>query len=188
LLALGFSSKAIEHRISRGRLFRVSRGESAVLSHRSAAALWEIGSEKPGRIDVSVLRRCELSRSGIRFQGRPSLPATRTAVREDIPVTSPTQTLLDLATELDAVPLERAINDADKRGLIDPEALRDELVQFRGEPGVRPLRRLLDKHFFLLSDSDLEIFFRRIVNQAKLQMPLSPLSQTIHLLRSRVRL
>lgn len=63
--------------------------------------------------------------------------------------------------------------DADKRGLVDPATLREELDRFRGEPGVRPLRFLLDELFFQLSDSDLEIYFRRIVKRAKLPMPLS---------------
>jgi very-short-patch-repair endonuclease len=148
-------------------------GERAALSHRSAAALWGFGTEQAGRIDVSVRRRCELRRPGIRFHGRPSLPAQDFAQRDDIPVTSPIQTMLDLATEIDAVPLERAVNDADKRGLVDPDALREGLDRFSGQPGVRPLRHLLDKLFFQLSDSDLEIYFRRIVRAAKLEMPLS---------------
>jgi len=38
---------------------------------------------------------------------------------------------------------------------------------------VRPLRRLLNKLFFRLSDSDLEIYFRRIVRSAQLPIPLS---------------
>jgi very-short-patch-repair endonuclease len=92
-------------------------------------------------------------------------------VRDDIPVTSPSQTLVDLATELDPVSLERAVNDADKRDLIDPEALREGLARFGGNPGVRPLRHLLDRLFFRLSDSDLEIYFRRIVRAARLPIP-----------------
>lgn len=148
-------------------------GEGAALSHRSAAALWEIGTEAPGRIDISVRRHCELRRPGILFHGRASLRAEDILRRDDIPATSPSQTLLDLATELDLIPLERAVNDADKRGLIDPEALREQLVRYGGQPGVRPLRHLLDKLFFQLSDSDLEIYFRRIVKAAKLPMPLS---------------
>lgn len=148
-------------------------GEGAALSHRSAAALWEIGSEERGRIDVSVRRRCELHRPGIRFRSRRSLSSQNLVLRDDIPVTSPAQTLVDLATALGPLPLERAVNDADKRDLIDPEALREELVRFAGEPGVRPLRLLLDRLFFQLSDSDLEIYFRRIVRGAKLPMPLS---------------
>jgi len=195
-LALGFSSKSIEHRLKRGRLFSVSQGvyavgwpalnqkrrwmaavlaggEAAALSHRSAAALWEIGKEKPRRIDVSVRRSCELRRPGIRFHGRPSLRVEDILRRDDIPATSPVQTLVDLAAELGPVPLERAVNDADKRGLVDPEALREELDGFSGQPGVRPLRHLLNKLFFRLSDSDLEVYFRRIVRTAKLPIPLS---------------
>lgn len=147
-------------------------GEGAALGHRSAAALWEIGDEG-GWIDVSVRRRCELRSPGIRFRGRPSLAATDLLSRDDIPVTSPAQTLVDLATELDPVALERAVNDADKRDLIDPEALREELTRFGGSPGVRPLRHLLDKLFFRLSDSDLEIYFRRIVRAARIPIPLT---------------
>ncbi len=148
-------------------------GEGAALSHRSAAALWEIGYEERGRIDVSVCRRCELRRPGIRFRSRRSLSSQNVVLRDDIPVTAPAQTLVDLATELHPLPLERAVNDADKRDLIDPEALREGLVRFAGEPGVRPLRLLLDRLFFRLSDSELEICFRRIVRAAKLPMPLS---------------
>ncbi|HET9591679.1 MAG TPA: type IV toxin-antitoxin system AbiEi family antitoxin domain-containing protein [Solirubrobacterales bacterium] len=195
LLALGFGRRSIEHRLARGRLFQVSLGvyavgwpalnqkrrwmaaalaggEDAALSHRSAAALWEIGDES-GWIAVSVRRRCELRRPGVRFHGRPSLAADDLVLRDEIPVTSPAQTLVDLGTELDAVALERAVNDADKRDLIDPEALREDLPRFGGYPGVRPLRHLLDKLFFRLSDSDLEIYFRRIVKAASLSMPLT---------------
>src|SRR4051794_33656548 len=77
LLALGYSAKAIKHRIARGRLHRIHRGvdavgrkdltqegkwmaavlacgEGAALSHDSAAALW--GLAKPTTpIHVSVL-------------------------------------------------------------------------------------------------------------------------------------
>lgn len=148
-------------------------GEGAALSHRSAAALWEIGREGNGRVDVSVRRRCELRRPGIQFHGRPCLLEKDVVRRDDIPLTSPSQTLVDLAAELDPISLERAVNDADKRGLIDPEALRDDLQRFRRQPGVSPLRRLLDKLFFQLSDSALEIYFRRIVTAAALPIPLS---------------
>ena len=75
-------------------------GEGAALSHRSAAALWEIG-EEGGWIEISVRRRCELRRPGIRFRGRPSLAPGDIVLRDDIPATSPVQTLVDLATELD---------------------------------------------------------------------------------------
>jgi very-short-patch-repair endonuclease len=195
LLALGFGRRSIEHRVARGRLFQVSLGvyavgwpalnrrrqwmaavlaggDGAALSHRSAAALWGIGDEG-GWIEISVRRRCELRRPGIRFRGRPRLTPADIVLHDDIPATSPARTLVDLATELGPVPLERAVNDADKRDLIDPEALRQGLTRFAGEPGIRPLRHLLDKLFFRLSDSELEIYFRRIVSAAKLPIPLT---------------
>lgn len=196
LLALGYSARAIEHRRKMGRLHLVTRGvyavgwpgldkrrrwmaavlacgDGAVLSHRSAAALLGMGAELPGRIDISVRRRCELRRPGLLVRGRPSLAPEDLGSSEGIPVTSPAQTLVDLATELDIVAVERAVNDADKRDLIDPEALRIALDRHTGMPGVRPLRGLLDRLTFRLSDSDLEIYFRPIAAAAGLPSPLS---------------
>jgi hypothetical protein len=107
-----------------------------------------------------VTRRCELKRPGLRVRGRPTLPPKDIAIRGGIPVTSPVRTLIDVAVELEPLALERSINEADKRGLIDPETLRAELDGHAGEPGVKPLCSLLDKRAFRLSDSDLEILFR----------------------------
>jgi hypothetical protein len=81
--------------------------------------------------------------------------------------------LVDLAAELDARALERAVNDADKRGLVDAVALREGLGSFRGERGVARLRALLDRDSFALSDSDLEVRFRLIAEAAGLPLPLT---------------
>jgi predicted transcriptional regulator of viral defense system len=196
LLELGFNAREIEHRVARGRLHLVMRGvytvgwphmtrkrwwmasvlacgEGALLSHRSAAALWEIGSEQRGNIDVSVMRRAELKRRGLRVRGRPSLRAGNVTSHDGIPVTTPLQTLIDLSTELAPIKVERAVNEADKRDLIDPETLRAELDRRVGEPGVKALRALLDKRTFRLSDSDLEILFRPIAMKAGLPPPFT---------------
>jgi very-short-patch-repair endonuclease len=196
LLGLGFNSAEIGHRISRGRLHLAMRGvyavgwprltrerrwmaavlacgDGAMLSHRSAAALWGIGNERRGRVDVSVRRRCELRRPGLRIRSRTTLATADILEHDGIPVTSPTRTLVDLATELSPLGIERAVNEADKHGLIDPEALRSALSSYEGEPGAPLLRKLLDKRTFRLSDSDLEIFFRPIAAEAGLPFPLS---------------
>lgn len=196
LLALGFSKSAIEHRVGRGRLHVVAHGvyavgwpqltperrwmaavlacgERAMLSHRSAAALWGIGTEKPGVIDVSVRRRCELRRPGLRVRGRPALSAEDIVIRNGIPVTALVRTLIDIATELRPMGIERSVNEADKGDLIDPEGLRIALDDYTGEPGVKILRKVLDKRTFRLSDSDLEIFFRPIAAAAGLPLPLT---------------
>ncbi|HEX5713489.1 MAG TPA: hypothetical protein VFX85_09275 [Solirubrobacterales bacterium] len=157
LLALGFSGEAIRHRVATGRLWPLMRGvysvgppretdeqgwmaavlvcgPDAALSHRSAAALWEIGVELPGRIDVSVRRLCRVQRAGLKSRSRPSLAADDISERRGIPLTSIVQTLVDLATELPDGRLERAVNEADKRDLVDPETLRAALDERRASP------------------------------------------------------
>lgn len=196
LLRLGFGPRSIEHRVAYGRLHLVMHGiyavgwatltpkrrwmaavlacgDGAVLSYRSAAAFWNIDREPRGRIDVSVRRRCELKRPGLKVRSRPTLRLEDVVVKDHIPVTAVARTLVDLATEIDGIAVERAVNEADKRDLIDPETLRSRLSTYEGEPGAPLLRKLLDKLTFRLSDSDLEIFFRPIAAEAELPFPLS---------------
>jgi very-short-patch-repair endonuclease len=187
LLALGFSAKAIEHRLRDGRLHRTWRGVYAVgrpdltrrgiwmaatltcdaaLGGSSAGALWEIRPDD-GRIEVfaTTVRR----RPGI-IVHRGQREITR---RHGIPVTSPTCTLVDLAATLDAEPLEAAINEADKLGLIDPETLRARLETLDRRPGLARLRQVLDRHTFTLTDSELERRFLPIARRAGLPEPLT---------------
>jgi very-short-patch-repair endonuclease len=196
LEALGFTAAAIEHRLATGRLHLISRGiyavgrreltpdgrwmaavlicgDEAALSHRSAAELWGIGHEQPGRIDVSVRRAAEVRRKGLKVRARPSLDAGSFTVRRGIPVTNVVQTLIDLATELPERRLERAVNEADKLDLVDPETLRRSLDDYFGIPGVKKLRTLLDRHTFRLSDSDLEVLFRPLARAAALPSPMT---------------
>ncbi len=88
------------------------------------------------------------------------------------------RTLVDIATGLSLRTVERAVNEADKLDLIDPEALRAELERYKGEPGVRALRAILDARTFRLSDSGLEIAFRPITQAASLPLPLT--KQTVN--------
>jgi very-short-patch-repair endonuclease len=195
LLALGFSAREIEHRVARGRLHLVMRGvyavgwprltqegrwmaavlacgDGALLSHRSAAALWGICAESGG-IDVSVRRPTRLRRPGIRVHARTGLSEADVARRIGIPVTGVVLTLIDVATELEPNRVERAVNEADKLDLVDPETLRSALDDHPGERGALRLRRILDARTFRLSDSDLEILFRPIATAAGLPPPLT---------------
>jgi very-short-patch-repair endonuclease len=189
LIDLGFTPKAIKHRVARGRLHRIARGvyavgrpeltqfgrwmaallstgPEAVLSHTSAAALWGIAKQRGNAIHVSVpahLRR-SISR-GITVHRRRGLSATK---RHGIPVTTPVDTLIDLASELQRDALEVAINEADKLDLVDPETLRAEIEGER-RPGAAKLRAVLDR--FTRTDSPLEREFLRIVREAGLPTP-----------------
>jgi Protein of unknown function (DUF559) len=148
-------------------------GRDAALSHRSAAALWGFGSEHPDFIEVSVRRRHKHRRAGLRVRSRASLTLDDITTRLNIPLTQPVLTLIDLATVIGPKSLERAVNEADNYGVIDPERLRRALDDRAGEPGVRPLRAILDKHTFRLSDAELEILFRPIAAAAGLPVPLT---------------
>lgn len=83
------------------------------------------------------------------------------------------QTLVDQAANLAAGPLERLVNEADRLDLIDPPTLRAELETHRCEPGVRPLRALLDRRTFRLTRSELERIFLPIAARAGLSVPLT---------------
>src|SRR5215218_139619 len=152
LLELGFDRGEIEWRLARGRLHRVMRGVYAVgrgdvsqhgrwmaavlasgpgaaLSHGSAAALWGFGRERRSEIDVSTRARSSRRRPGVKAHRRPSLRPSDLTTYRGIPVTTPVQTLIDEATILTPDGLERAVNEADKRGLTNPEALRAALAR-----------------------------------------------------------
>jgi predicted transcriptional regulator of viral defense system len=166
LLGLGLSGRAIRHRLAVGRLHRVERGvyavgrpgltrhgmwmaavlgagPGAVLSHGSAAALWGIQAAARGRREVTVPTGSGRRRSGVVVHRRPGLLAADLTTRRGIPVTRVVRTLLDVACSLDARGLERAIDEADRLGLIDPEMLAAALERCAGQAGVGRLRAVL---------------------------------------------
>ena len=198
LRELGFSVAAIEHRVATGRLHRVWRGVYAVgraeltergrwmaavlrcgpqaaLSHESAAALWRIRNQRGGAIEVSVDAQRDPRPPGIRVHRRAGLAAPDLTTRHAISVTSPVRTLLDLATRLPPAQLEAAINEADKHDLVDPDALRSALNAHTRQRGVAPLRAILDRRTFVLTDSGLERLFLPIARRAGLPKPITRL-------------
>jgi very-short-patch-repair endonuclease len=195
LLDLGLSGRAIEHRLARGRLHPVAHGVYAVgrpgltqhgrwmaailgcgpgalLSHGSAAALWEIGRERRG-IEITARVASPRRRTGLRVYRRPTLADCNVTSREEIPVTGIVQTLVDLAATLKPREVERAVNEADRLGRITPPDLRVALEVHRCEPGVKPLRSLLDRRTFRLTRSELERLVLPITKEVDLPLPLT---------------
>ncbi len=196
LLALGFGPRSIEHRLANGRLHRLHRGVyalgrrelgrhghwlaavlscggRAVLSHRSAAALWGFGSEDCGEFEITVPSSSARLHPGIWIHRRGKMGPGDVAVQDGIPLTRPVRTFIDLARYLDPHQLERAISEADRLDLIGPEALRAALAEHKGEHGVPALRHVLDAHTFRLTDSELERRFLRLVREVGLPVPLT---------------
>ena len=146
-------------------------GPGAVLSHGSAAALWGFGSEPRDLVEVSLPAGMRSRQPDIRAHRRSALRADEWTEHEGVPVTSPTRTLIDLATRLTPARLERAVNEADKLERVRADVLYAALDAHGGEPGVGALRRLLDPLHFRLSDSELERAMRPVAKRAGLPVP-----------------
>lgn len=191
LLGLGFGPDSIKHRIARGRLHPLWRGvyavgrpevdqhgrwmaavlscgSTALLSHRSAAALWGLLRHSPG-IEVVVPQDVVRRRPGIRVHRRSCLGPEHRRRVAGIPVTDPVSTLIDLASCVKNGQLERAINEADRLDLIDPETLRAAIEPLSRRPGLARLRTLLDRQTF--TDSGLERRFLSLARSAGLPAP-----------------
>jgi very-short-patch-repair endonuclease len=134
--------------------------------------LWGIVAGLQGRIDVSIPGSSRHRQEGIAAHRR-NLSGIDVTVRDGIPVTGIVRTLIDITCELADGSLERAINEADRLDLIDPEALRAALGDYRGQRGVGRLRNLLDRRTFRLTDSELERWFLPQVRRAGMPLPLT---------------
>jgi very-short-patch-repair endonuclease len=157
LRAAGLYRSAVSRRVMAGRLHRLHRGvyavghrrlsfeghclaavlacgDDAVLSHRSAAALWGMLPPAPGPIAVTLpTYGGRASRQGIAIHRSVTLTLDATTRRAGVPVTTPARTLDDLAR---AVPplhqraqrraLDLRLVTADALGP-DPDLTRSEL-------------------------------------------------------------
>ncbi|MEA2349043.1 MAG: hypothetical protein QOG62_2830 [Thermoleophilaceae bacterium] len=149
-------------------------GEGTVLSHRSAAALWQL-LPSPARdrpVDVTVPAGRTPNRRGIRVHRTRSLdPDEATSLRR-IPVTTPARTLLDLAAQLSGAELEQAVAQAERRHLVTRAKLAALLARYPRRRGAAALRALLQHaEGPALTRSDAEKLFLSLVRRGKLPAP-----------------
>ena len=191
LMAAGLDRSAIARRVRRGWLHRIHRGVyavghlslgpagrwhaavlacggGAVLSHRSAAAAWDLRPVPGGAIDVTVGPGGRELRSGLRLHRTALDDSERTSI-DGLPVTTPERTLLDLATAVSGPVLERAVEQAEWRRLVDRSEL-ERLAQSR-RPGAPALRAALAEPL-LVTRSVLERRFLAICRRHRLPAPL----------------
>jgi very-short-patch-repair endonuclease/predicted transcriptional regulator of viral defense system len=196
LAALGLSQRGVSHRAATGRLHRVHRGvyavghpvltvngrrmaavlaagPGAVLSHTSAAALWEIRPSAAARIDVSVRTPGgRAKRRGLRIHRAMELRDDEITEHDGIPVTTPSRTLLDLAATLPHRALERALDELEVRELYDLTSLSAVARAHAGERGARALAEALAQDGDLtLTDSELEEVMVTLCDQHGLERP-----------------
>jgi len=194
LLDAGFTAEAIKHRARIGRLHRKARGvyavgrpdisrhgqlwvavlangAGAVVSHETGCELYGVRRPERGPIEVSVPTCSPRRHAGMRVHNRRILVPANVTGHCGVPVTTLPLTLIDTALRWSERHVEAAVNQADALDLLDPEAMRSALDRFVGQPGVRPLRHLLDGHTFRLTDSELERMFLRLVRGVGLTNP-----------------
>jgi hypothetical protein len=167
LFALGLSAAAIDMRLRRGRLHLVHRGvyavghrlvnargrrfagllavEGSVLSHASAAAVWDMRADRGTRVHVTVAghggRR---ARAGLVVH-RCRLDADEVTTRDGLAVTTLERTLLDVAPSIGRVALEQCLVRAVALGRFDRRALECLVERSPRRAGVASVRELLEE-------------------------------------------
>jgi very-short-patch-repair endonuclease len=119
--------------------------DRAVLSHVSAAVVWEL-IPRPVReppVHVTVRRACK-SRPGIVVHRSSTLTRADIGVHEGLPITSPARTLLDISELLPTRDTERALDEALGRRLVTLQEIRELLERTATRRGLSILRALTD--------------------------------------------
>lgn len=148
----------------------LSCGPDAILSHRSAAALWGIRDHYRGLVDVTSPSRTR-SRGAIRAHHVALLPDEAT-IEDGIPVTTVTRTIFDLAADSPNA-VEPALRQSEYLRLHDRLSLPDYLDRHPRHRGNRAIRAALGRleettgH----SRSTMEERFIRFLDRHRLPRP-----------------
>jgi very-short-patch-repair endonuclease len=157
-MELGWSAGAIEKRIRAGRMHRLhagvylvghrlvpregrwmaavlASGPEAILSHWSAAALWEIRLTSRTTIDVTVPHDTRSSKLIRRHVS--ALPADEITVKDGIPVTTVPRTIFDLAATEPLDVVKALLREAEFRELHDRLSLWSLVERYPGRRGIR---------------------------------------------------
>jgi predicted transcriptional regulator of viral defense system len=170
LVGLGLSASAVRERVARGRLHRVYAGVVAVVplelltrkgwtmaatlacrpstlaTHRSAAALHELRLAQRAWVDVATPGAKGHRRPGIRVHSGTTLSPADAGAVDGIPCTTLARTLLDVADDATPRELERALDVAEQRRVLDMRAIDDVLSRAEGRRGAKRLRAVLAEH------------------------------------------
>lgn len=191
----GLSRSAVAHRVAGGRLFGVHRGvylvghtartelttlaaavlaigPGALISHASAALLWELIESHRGPVHVTVPRASARVRPLIVVHRMAALDKQDLRVRAGLPVSSPAATILDLAETWSPVEVERALNEARQRRLVRQGELDSLIARSPGRRGLKilvPLLRSQTNNDF--SRKEAERILWGLIRQADLPTP-----------------
>jgi very-short-patch-repair endonuclease len=147
-------------------------GSRAVLSHWTAAWVFELCRRVVGPIHVTFAEGLAGRRPGIRAHRSSTLPDCDVVVKHGLRVTTPARTLLDLAASTPRAELERLTEEAQVQRLASPAEMLAVVERGAGRPGVAKLRAVLD--FIdepLFTRSEAEKRLRALCRSSGLPMP-----------------
>jgi hypothetical protein len=196
LARLGMRRNQLYARVAAGRLHRLYRGvygvvpprllrieghwlaavlavgDGAALSHRSAAALWDLMPATGRASDVAVARNVK-PRAGIRLHCVRWLPEEHVTTRHAVPCTTAARTIVDLAAVLAPRRLERVLGQAEVLRLYNRNEIEAVLASNPCRPGSRTLRKLLGgpDPSTTLTRSPMEERFLALCDRAALPRP-----------------
>jgi hypothetical protein len=191
LLEVGLTPAAVKHRVAAGWLHRkhrrvyavghpgltqrgrwmaavLSGGDEAVLSHRSAGALWGLCLDAPSPEITAPLHSC----SG-RIVHKGAIRPGDTLVVDGIRVTKVGRTLLDLAEVLALEQLVSAIDNATNSRRLGRSTMPAVIRAAKGRRGLKPLKQalLITRPQDVLTRSELERRALKLVATAGLPTP-----------------
>jgi len=193
LVELGLGRGAIAGRIERERLHVLHRrvyavghraltrrgawmaailvADGAVLSHRSAAALWGILGTERRNVEITVPRHVR-PRPRIDVHEGP-LPPDEVTTDNAISVTTPARSLLDVAAVVSSHHLERAATEAEIHRLGSPTSLAALVARYPTRTGTKTIRRLLNARDIgrNITKHQLELRFLAFLDAHRLPRP-----------------
>lgn len=169
LVGLGVPTRTIDRHVHANHLYRIHQGvyavgrpelapnghrlaavlaygTTAVLSHHSTGAIWDLVGGALWPLHVTVPGSGRAHRAGIRVHRTTTLHSEDVTTVDRIPVTSIDRTLLDLAAVLPRRRLIYAVEQADRLQKLNLAGLQRVLARNHGARGAGKLRALLENY------------------------------------------
>ena len=149
-------------------------GPDAVLSHWSAAEHWELLKTRRSLIAISAPTQRRPT-GLVKPHWVPRMDKRERSRRNNIPITTVPRTLLDLAATGNTKQLQRAFNEAERRGLIKETAIRETLERHRGRAGMKAFKAVIAavNPQTCRTRSDLEVAFLQLCRRYGLPTPVA---------------
>ncbi|MCL1587662.1 MAG: hypothetical protein M3092_04520 [Actinomycetia bacterium] len=196
--ACGFPERTIEHRTASGMFEAIYPGVygypgsavswerevmAAVLStsplvaasHKTAAYLWGMTSNRPRGIEIVTTRHSRTKRSDFMVHESTDLRVSDIVSVDGIPITSATRTVVDLGASAPVWFVQRCLDTALRKQMFTAWEARCFIARVArpGRNGIGTIRPLIEERLQWqgLTESDLEDIFRVLVASSEVPMP-----------------